>query len=154
MAKESISDIVWSLAAPVAQEAGCEVVDVEFVKEGTSWFLRVYIDKEGGVTLDDCERVSQPLSKLIDEKDPISHPFYLEVSSPGLERPLKRPRDFEKAVGKTVEIKLFKAVNGLKRYEGTLESYDGETAALLLDSGETLSFSTEQIAKAKTIYKF
>ena len=154
MAKESISDIVWSLALPVVQDAGCELVDVEYVKEGNSWFLRVYIDKEGGVIHEDCEKVSQPLNKIIDERDPISHPFYFEVSSPGLERPLKRPRDFEKAVGKSVEIRLFKAVDGLKRYEGLLDSYDGKEATIKLDSGETRIFPLDQIAKGKTIFKF
>ena len=154
MSKESISDIVWSLALPVVQDAGCELVDVEYVKEGNNWFLRVYIDKEGGVSLEDCGKISQPLNKIIDERDPISHPFFFEVSSPGLERPLKRPRDFEKAVGKTVEIRLFKAVDGLKRYEGLLDAFDGKAVTVKLDSGGTRIFPLDQIAKAKTIIKY
>lgn len=151
MAKESISDIVWSLALPVVREAGCELYDVEFVKEGGNWFLRVYIDKDGGVTLEDCEKVSQPLNRLIDERDPISQPFYFEVSSPGLERRLKRPGHFEKAIGALIEIKLFKAVDGIKSFKGTLESYDGETLSVKQESGDIKSFPAEVVAKAKTI---
>lgn len=154
MAKESISDMVWSLALPIVEEAGCELVDVEFVKEGSDWFLRVFIDKEGGISHEDCERVSQPLNKILDERDPISHPFYFEVSSPGLERPLKRPRDYERALGKLVEIRLFKAVDGTKRYEGHIESFDGKEVSIRLDSQEVRTFSLDQIAKAKTIFKF
>lgn len=154
MAKISISDKVRSIALPIVEEAGCELVDVEFVKEGGSWFLRVYIDKTGGVTLEDCEKVSQPLNQRIDEQDPIPHAYYMEVSSPGLERTLKSARDYEKAMGKTVEIKLFKAVDGIKRYEGTLESYDGKQLSVKLDSGEIKAFQTEQVGKVKTILKF
>jgi ribosome maturation factor RimP len=154
MAKSSISDIVRSIALPIVEEAGCELVDVEFVKEGGNWFLRVYIDKPGGVSLEDCERVSQPLNQKIDETDPIPHAYYMEVSSPGLERTLKTPRDFEKAMGQLVEIKLFKAVDGTKRYEGQLDSYDGKQISVKLESGEIKTFQTEQVGKVKTIVKF
>lgn len=153
MAKESISDLVWSLALPVVEEAGCELVDVEFVKEGSNWFLRVFIDKEGGVSHEDCERVSQPLNKILDERDPIPHSYYFEVSSPGLERPLKRPRDYERALGKRVEIRLFKATDGAKRYEGYLESFSGNEITIRLDTQEEKIFSLDQISKAKTIVK-
>lgn len=154
MAKQSISDMVWSMALPIVEEAGCELVDVEFLKEGSDWFLRVIIDKDEGVSHEDCERVSQPLNKILDERDPISHPFYLEVSSPGLERRLKRPRDYERSLGKLVEIRLFKAIDGVRRYEGHLESFDGKDVSIRLDSDELKIFSLDQIAKAKTIVKF
>lgn len=153
MAKESISELVWSLALPIVEKAGCELVDVEYVKEGGSWILRIIIDKDGGVSHEDCERVSQPLNDLLDEKDPISHPYYLEVSSPGLERRLKRPRDYERAIGEPVEIRLFSAVDGRKRYEGRLESFDGKEVSVRLDSGEIKTFSLDMIVKAKTIFK-
>jgi len=153
MAKKSISELVWSLALPIVEKAGCELVDVEYVKEGGSWILRIIIDKDGGVSHEDCERVSQPLNDLLDEKDPISHPYYLEVSSPGLERRLKRPRDYERAIGEPVEIRLFSAVDGRKRYEGRLESFDGKEVSVRLDSGEIKTFSLDMIAKAKTIFK-
>lgn len=154
MAKASISEIVAELALPIVEEAGCELVDVEFVKEGGNWFLRVYIDKPGGVSLDDCEKVSRPLNNKIDERDPIPHAFYFEVSSPGLERPLKSKRDFEKAIGERVEIKLFKAVNNTKRFEGRLISYDEKSLTIKTDTDENLDFQIEQIAKVKRIINF
>lgn len=154
MAKASISDIVRSLALPIVAESGCELVDVEFIKEGADWFLRVYIDKDGGISLDDCEHVSKPLNKAIDDLDPIPHPFYLEVSSPGIERPLKKAKDFEKAIGKAVEVKLFVAVDGLKRFEGILESYNEKQISVKIESDEIKTFQLEQIAKIKTIIKF
>lgn len=153
MAKKSISETISELALPIVEEAGCELVDVEFLKEGADWFLRVYIDKSGGVSLDDCEKVSRPLNDKIDEKDPIPHAFYLEVSSPGLERPLKKPRDFEKAIGNLVEIKLFKAVDNTKRFEGELVSYDGKSITIKTDTNESHQFQMEQIAKVKTLIK-
>lgn len=149
MAKTSISEVVTSLALPIVEEAGCELVDVEFIKEGGSWFLRVYIDKPGGVSLEDCEKVSRPLNEIIDEKDPIPHAFYLEVSSPGLERPLKKPRDFEKAIGALLEIRLFKAIDNIKRFEGELVSYDGESLTIKTEANLRYQFQIEQIAKAK-----
>lgn len=154
MAKTSISEIVSQMALPIAEEAGCELVDVEYVKEGGNWFLRVYIDKPGGVALDDCEKVSRPLEKKIDETDPIPHAYYLEVSSPGLERPLKKPGDYIKAVGSPVEIKLFKSVGDRKRFEGELISCDGKSITMKDEHNENLQFQIEQIAKAKRIIKF
>ncbi|NMA66714.1 MAG: ribosome maturation factor RimP [Clostridiaceae bacterium] len=154
MAKKSISEIIASLAEPVVQEAGCELVDVEYVKEGADWFLRVYIDKPGGVTLEDCENVSRPLNKIIDEEDPIKNAYYLEVSSPGLERKLKKPRDFEKALGSLVEIRLYQAVDNRKRFEGELVSFDGDCLKIKTENDEEYEFCMEQIAKAKTLVKF
>ncbi|MGI6123263.1 MAG: ribosome maturation factor RimP [Acetivibrionales bacterium] len=154
MAKKSISEIVKEIALPIVLEAGCELVDVEFVKEGSNWFLRVYIDKPEGISLDDCENVSRPLNKKIDEMDPISHEFFLEVSSPGLERTLKKPEDFVKAIGSTVEIRLFKAVDNTKQFEGELVSYEGEMLTIKTEDGKSLQFKSEQIAKVKTVFKF
>jgi ribosome maturation factor RimP len=154
MAKQKVSEIVAELTQPVVEQAGCELVDVEYVKEGSDWFLRVYIDKPGGITLDDCERVSRPLNEILDEKDPIPQAYYLEVSSPGLERPLKKPRDFEKALGNLVEIRLYKAVDNRKRYEGELISYDGNALAIKMENNVTVEFQMDQIAKVKTIVKF
>ncbi|NLO93124.1 MAG: ribosome maturation factor RimP, partial [Clostridiaceae bacterium] len=92
MPKKNIAQTVEEIAEPIVEEAGCELVGVDFVKEGSNWFLRVYIDKHEGVSLDDCEKVSRPLNSKLDELNPISQPYYLEVSSPGVERPLKKPR--------------------------------------------------------------
>lgn len=154
MAKKSISEIVAEIALPFVEQADCELVDVEYVKEGSDWFLRIYIDKPGGVTLDDCENVSRPLSDKLDELDPISHNFYLEVSSPGLERPLKKPADFTRAIGSPVEIRLYKAVDGVKKYEGELVAFDGESLTIRTDKDENLKFTIDQISKAKKVYKF
>jgi ribosome maturation factor RimP len=154
MAKKNISETVAEIALPIVEEAGCELVDVEYVKEGSDWFLRVYIDKPGGVTLDDCENVSRPLSDKLDEIDPISHNFYMEVSSPGLERPLKKPADFARAIGSPVEIRLYKTVEGVKRFEGELVAFDGESITLKTEKDDNLKFNMDQISKAKKVYKF
>ncbi|NLM74886.1 MAG: ribosome maturation factor RimP [Clostridiaceae bacterium] len=154
MSKKSIPELVATLAEPIVEDAGCELVDVEYVKEGTNWFLRVYIDKPGGVTLDDCENVSRPLDKVLDEQDFIKNAYYLEVSSPGLERKLKKPRDFERALGSLVEIRLYKAVDNRKRFEGELISFDGDSLVIRTEDDEEHHFKVEDIAKAKTIVKF
>ncbi|NLP00257.1 MAG: ribosome maturation factor RimP [Clostridiaceae bacterium] len=154
MAKKSITEIVKEIALPLISEAGCELVDVEYVKEGSSWFLRVYIDKPEGVSLEDCENVSRPLNKKIDELDPISHEFYLEVSSPGIERPLKKPEDFVKAIGSIIEIRLFKAVDNTKRFEGELVSCDGEHLTIKTEDQKNYVFDLKEIAKAKKVFKF
>jgi len=154
MSRKNIAELVASLAEPIVEDAGCELVDVEYVKEGPDWFLRVYIDKPGGVTLDDCENVSKLLDKVIDEKDPIPNAYYLEVSSPGLERKLKKPRDFEKAVGSLVEIRLYKAIDNRKRFEGELVSFGGNLLVIRTENNEEYQLSLEQVAKAKTIVKF
>ena len=153
MAKTSIAEMVTPIALPIAEEAGCELVDVEFFKEGGNWILRVYIDKSGGVTLDDCENVSRPLSKKLDELDPITHEYSLEVSSLG-DRALKNPRDFEKAMGETVEVRLFKAVDHQKRFEGRLIFYNEDSLAIEIETNEQLQFTIDQIAKVKKIFKF
>ncbi|MEH7353122.1 ribosome maturation factor RimP [Neobacillus drentensis] len=121
-----VTEVVEELAAPIFQELGLELVDIEYVKEGKSWFLRVYIDKDTGVDIEDCGLVSERLSEKLDEIDPIPHNYYLEVSSPGAERPLKKEKDFEKAIGKNVVIKTYEPINGEKSFEGTLLEFDGQ----------------------------
>ncbi|QCX32276.1 ribosome maturation factor RimP [Caloramator sp. E03] len=117
---EYIEKLVHEISLPIANELGLEIVDVEFVREHNEWYLRVYIDKEGGVTIDDCTSLSRVLSNKLDEVDPIDFSYYLEVSSPGIERPLKKDRDFERNVGKKIKIKLFEPIEGKKTIEGTL----------------------------------
>lgn len=114
------------LVLPIIREEDLELVEIEFVKEGSNWFLRVIIDKEGGVDIDDCGRVSEQLSKRLDEADPIANPYFLEVSSPGAERPLKKEKDFSRAVGKHVHITTCEPVDGATVFEGTLLSFDGK----------------------------
>jgi ribosome maturation factor RimP len=107
-----ITDRIWQLAEPVVKEQGCEIWDVEYVKEAGGWYLRLYIDREGGVSIDDCEAVSRAFDPILDEEDPIPTSYVFEVSSAGAERALKRPGDFEKFMGSFVEVKLYKPVDG------------------------------------------
>ena len=109
-----VTEVVEELAEPIIQELDLELVDIEYVKEGKNWFLRVYIDKESGVDIEDCGVVSERLSEKLDEIDPIPHNYFLEVSSPGAERPLKKDKDFEKAIGKNVFIKTYEPIDGEK----------------------------------------
>lgn len=118
-----ITDTVLALAQPVVEAEGCEIWDVEYVKEAGAWYLRVYIDKAGGVSIDDCEAVSRALDPVLDEADPIPTSYIFEVSSAGVERELKRPRDFEKFLGSQVEVRHYQPVEGAKAHTGTLRGY-------------------------------
>ncbi|QKY69059.1 ribosome maturation factor RimP [Lentibacillus sp. CBA3610] len=118
------------LAEPILREKGLELVDVEYVKEGKNWFLRVFIDKDGGVEIDECGIVSEQLGEKLDQVDPIKGTYFLEVSSPGVERPLKTKEDFKKHVGSNVYVKLYEPINGEKEYEGLLQSFSDETAII------------------------
>lgn len=136
--------LVFDLAKPIADQLGSEIWDVRFEKEGASWYLRVFIDREEGVTIDDCEAVSRPLSDLLDEKDPISQGYFLEVGSAGLERELIRESHFEASLGKIVSVKLFRAIDGVKEFTAKLSDYDKEALKL--------SFPVETVEdNAKTI---
>lgn len=123
----NIKTTVEAMVSPFLEENRIELVDIEYVKEGSNWFLRVYVDKEGGIDIDDCGRVSEYLSAKLDEKDPIPSAYFLEVSSPGAERPLKKPDDFRRAVGKHVFVTTYEPVDGLKEFEGKLAAYDEES---------------------------
>ncbi|MCZ8520015.1 MULTISPECIES: ribosome maturation factor RimP [Paenibacillus] len=125
-----IKSIVEELVRPFVDDNGFELVDIEYVKEGGNWFLRVYLDKEGGIDIDDCTRVTEYLSAKLDEKDPIPDAYFLEISSPGAERPLKKTQDYHKAVGEHVFVTTYEPVNGLKEFEGTLVSFDEETVVV------------------------
>jgi Uncharacterized protein conserved in bacteria len=121
------TEIVWNLARPAAEKCGCEIWDVEYVKEAGSWYLRIYIDKENGVSIEDCEAMSRELDPILDEADPIQESYIFEVSSAGAERELKRPSDFERFIGSNVELKLYKGIDGQKQFVGTLKAYkDGD----------------------------
>jgi len=118
-----IAQQVWDLAAPLAAEQGVELWDVTYTKEAGQWYLRIYIDKDGGVGINDCETFSRAFDPILDEADPIAGSYVFEVSSAGAERELKRPSDFEKFLGSKVEVKLYKAVDGAKTFTGTLAGY-------------------------------
>ena len=140
-----VSDTVAALALPVVEEAGCTLWDVEYVKEAGAWFLRVYIDKEGGVSIDDCEAVSRPLSDRLDEADPIEGSYTFEVSSAGADRALKKPEHFAAFLGEEVEVKLYRPREGRKEFVGTLKGY--EDGAVTLDiNGVDAIFTKQEIA--------
>ncbi|QQE80841.1 ribosome maturation factor RimP [Alicyclobacillus sp. SO9] len=130
MPSERVTDIVERMALPILEQEGLELVDVEYKKEGPNWYLRVFIDKDEGIDIDDCTRVSEQLSDLLDEADPIQNAYFLEVSSPGAERPLKKPADFERAVGKKVFVSLYEPLQKQKNYEGKLQQFDGQRLEL------------------------
>ncbi|MBU5346591.1 ribosome maturation factor RimP [Paenibacillus sp. LC231] len=126
MSTSKIKTTVEEMVQPYLDEHGFELVDVEYVKEGSNWFLRVFVDKDGGIDIDDCGLISEYLSQKLDENDPIPTAYFLEVSSPGAERPLKKKEDVAKSVGKNVFVTVYEPINGLKEFEGKLESFDNE----------------------------
>ncbi|MCL5058084.1 MAG: ribosome maturation factor RimP [Actinobacteria bacterium] len=148
--KNSVATVVAELAAPAAGELGLELVDVEFLKEGGRWILRVFIDKDipGGVTHNDCEALSQRLDVLLDEADHISQTYYLEVSSPGIERPLKKQEDFRKFAGHMVNITTYAPLAGRKKFTGKLEG-TGEGVLLIEEEGRSITIPMDQISSAK-----
>ncbi len=134
--KENYEARTEELLTPIAQAHHVEIYDVEYVKEGSEYYLRAYIDKEEGVNINDCENVSRALSDALDKADFIPDAYILEVSSPGLGRTLKKDRHFDKCIGQDVELKLFKAVDGCKEFEGTLSGYDSENITLIIQDKE------------------
>ena len=131
---------------PVMEKHHFELVDVEYVKEAGTWYLRAYIDKEGGITVDDCEVINRELGDWLDQEDFIEDSYILEVSSPGLGRPLKKEKDFARSIGKEVDIKLYKAVEKQKDYTGVLEAYDKDTVTIGLEDGTRITFDRPSIA--------
>ena len=143
-----LTDKVSEIARPIVEEEGCTLWDVEYVREAGTWYLRVFIDKDGGVSIDDCERVSRRLDPILDEEDPIPDSSVFEVGSAGADRELKRPGDFEQFMGSEIEVKLFRPVGGSKHYTGTLAAYENGTVSLA--QGETiLNFTKDQIAQVR-----
>lgn len=142
------------LLMPIAQANGVWIYDVEYVKEGSEWFLRAYIDKEGGVTINDCENVSRAMSDALDADDFIEDAYILEVSSPGLGRQLKKDRHFENSLGEEVELKLFKALDGQKEFTGILKAYDKQMLLLTMEDGTDKEFERSQIAMVRLTIDF
>ncbi len=139
---------------PLMEEHGFELVDVEFVKEASVWYLRAYIDKEGGIAVDDCEVISRKVSDWLDKEDFIDESYILEVSSPGLGRPLKKEKDFARSIGKDVEVRLYKALNKSKEYTGALEAYDKESVTLKMEDGSQMTFQRADIALIRLALDF
>lgn len=152
--REEYENKVEKYLIPVVQEQNFELVDVEYVKEVGNWYLRAYIDKEGGISVDDCEIISRKLGEWLDEKDFIDDTYILEVSSPGLGRPLKKEKDFIRSMGKDVEIKLYRQVNKQKDFTGTLKSYDKDTVTIEMEDGSEMNFSRQDIALIRLAFDF
>ena len=150
---KKVTEIVAELAAPVAAEFGCELWDTEYVREAGQWFLRLYLDKDGGVDILDCENVSRRVSDLLDEADPIEGSYIFEVSSAGAERQLKRPSDFEKFLGSPVLLKTYQNRDGRKEFPGVLKEYDG--GAVVLEMGkQELRFEKNEVAMVRLCIVF
>ena len=148
-----VTDIVTKIAQPVVEAHGCELWDVEYVREGDQRFLRLYLDKEGGVDITDCEAISRAVDPILDEKDPISESYHFEVCSAGLERALKRPGDFERFMGSPIMVKLYRPHNGLKEIPGVLRGYDD--GRVTLEAGkETITFEKSQVALVRLRVEF
>ena len=148
-----VTELVAKLAQPVVEEKGCELWDVEYVREGSERFLRIYLDKEGGVDINDCEAVSRAMDPILDEADPIPESYHFEVCSAGLERALKRPGDFARFLGSPITVKLYRPRNGLKEIPGILRGY--EEGRVTLEAGkETITFEKSEVALARLRVEF
>lgn len=143
-----------ALLLPMMEEHHFELVDVEFVKEAGTWYLRAYIDKPGGITIDDCEVISRALSDLLDEENFIEETYILEVSSPGLGRPLKKDKDFIRSLGESVEVRLFRAVEKQKEFTGTLKAWDKDTVTLEFEDKAVLTIERANIALIRLAFDF
>lgn len=142
------------LVQPLVDAHKFELVDVEFVKEAGTNYLRIYIDKEGGITIDDCEIISRAFSDILDEKDYIEETYILEVSSPGLGRPLKKDKDFARSIGEEVDIKLFKPIEKQKEFTGILEAYNDKEVTVKLDEDTVMNFNRKDIALIRLAFDF
>ena len=143
-----------AIAEPIVSSFGFELVDVEYVKEAGTWYLRLYIDKEGGITIDDCEAVSRLFSDKLDEEDFIDDAYIMEVSSPGLGRPLKKEKDFKRSMGKEVEIRTYRPIDRQKEFFGILSAYDETHVTITLDNQETRVFQRDEIALIRLAFDF
>ena len=155
----TVVETVLDLIMPLLDQHHFELVDIEFVKEGSSWYLRVFIDKPNGIDLEDCALVNDALSEKLDsiDPDPIPQAYFLDVSSPGAERPLKKEADFQKALGEYIHISLYQAVDGEKIYQGTLKALDDDTLTLVIKiktRQKEVTFNRKEIAKARLAIEF
>lgn len=150
MYEQKTEDIVM----PIIDKNNFELVDVEYIKEGGTWYLRIYIDKEGGIAVDDCEIVSRELGDLMDEKDFIEDSYILEVSSPGLGRPLKKEKDYIRSMGKLIEIRTYKAIDRSKEFEGVLKKYDDTSVTIETEDEKEMIFDKKDIALIRLAFDF
>lgn len=153
MKKADIERRCEELVTPIIDENGFELVDVEYVKEGSDYYLRVYADKEGGITIDDCVLISRALEVKLDEEDFIADAYILEVSSPGLGRPLKKEKDLKRSIGKNVDVKLYQAIDGEKEFTGILKAYNEETVTIETEAGDKV-FARNKLALIRLALDF
>jgi ribosome maturation factor RimP len=154
---KKVTDVVEELVTPILEDMQLELVDIEYVKEGKNWFLRVFIDSENGIDIEQCGVVSEKLSEKLDEVDPIPYNYFLEVSSPGAERPLKKRADFERAIGKNVYIKTYEPIEGEKEFEGELTAFDGTKITITVmqkTRKKEIEIPFEKIASARLAVVF
>ena len=152
--KEVYEQKTEEILNPIVEKHGFDLWDVEYVKEGGNWYLRAYIDKPGGIMVDDCEVVSRELSDILDEKDFIDEAYILEVSSPGLGRPLKKEKDFARSLGEEVEVRTYRAIDRQKEFIGILKDYDKDTVTIEYEDGETMTFDKADIALIRLAFDF
>ena len=152
--REEYESKVEAWLLPLLEKNQFELVDVEYVREAGIWYLRAYIDKEGGITVDDCEVVSRELGDWLDQKDFLEDSYILEVSSPGLGRPLKKEKDFARSLGKDVEVRLYRPINKQKEFTGTLKAYDADTVTLSMEDGNDLALAKSDIALIRLAFDF
>ena len=143
-----------AILMPIVEEHGFELVDVEYVKEGGTWYLRAYIDKPGGINVDDGEVVSRRLSDILDEKDYIEEAYILEVSSPGLGRPLKKEKDFKRSLGEEVDVRTYRMIEKQKEFTGLLKDYDDATVTIEMEDGTLKTFEKSDIALIRLAFDF
>lgn len=152
--REEYEQKTEEILQPIVDANGFELVDVEYVKEGGTWYLRAYIDKPGGITVDDCELVSRAANDILDEKDFVEDSYVFEVSSPGLGRLLKKEKDFARSIGEEVEIRTFRPINRQKEFIGILEAYDKETVTIELEEEEKMQINRSDIALIRLAFDF
>ena len=152
--KENYEQKAEAMLEPIVSEKGFEQVDVEYVKEGGTWYLRAYIDKEGGITIDDCETVSRAFSERLDQEDYIEDAYIMEVSSPGLGRPLKKEKDYARSMGKELEIRTYRAIDKQKEFYGILTAYDNNSVTIEMEDGSERTFAKNEIALIRLAFDF
>lgn len=139
---------------PILEKNQFELVDVEYVKEGSTWYLRAYIEKEGGITVNDCELVAREMNEILDREDYIEDSYIFEVSSPGLLRPLKKEKDYVRNMGKPIEIRTYRAIDHKKEFEGCLKAYDADSVTITDEDGEDIIFAKKDIALIRQAFDF
>ena len=152
--RETYETRTEELITPILDRMNFELVDVEYVKEGGTWYLRAYIDKEGGITVNDCEAVAREMNEILDREDFVEDSYVFEVSSPGLGRPLKKEKDYIRSMGKEVEIRTYRAINREKEFYGILSAYDENTVTIKTEEGTEMTFEKSDIALIRLAFDF